>query len=439
MEDGQCVAINKNKPLVNEPDYKFKMRCKSRNKHGSIFCATHKRHRPDSVAIGLKINDASINPDTVNNREWVSIPYTNEPAIKLEITKYKETIESARIEKEIKDNELITAIVKCKVCCEDVENHCDLIRCSKLNPDNKHLICKECMGGHIDSLISDGIGTNTCMFDKSDKCKGDYSLADINEVLKTPEKRDQWMELVNISEITKMASICDDYVICPLCCRYGCIFEIPIGVNINFYIPCAKCEQEWCNVCKRKSHGERSCYKLEFLDEEKLEKRIEVIDHMIQELVSKTLTHCCSTCGCAYIKEEGCNLMICPKCESMSCYLCNMKLYYKNNTKYWHFAGHDLSDPDAYCQLWNNVAGDGKVNQGNLEYNDKKIRKALLKFVKENLEEPKANILPPQHLQHSICILICQRITHIFSKDKEYEDMVKMFNDMNMVFVNNVY
>ena len=312
----KCIAIKKLKSInnpenQNHPDYKLSLRCKSTKQHNSIFCRVHKKHKPESVIVNIQ---------TINNlREWLTIPFTNEKDIVIKIQKTKEDAEKAALDKIIKETETLNSIITCKVCGDDVTSNSELIRCSKATSDNQHLVCNNCVSGHIDSLISDGIASYCCMFNKSDKCGGEYTISDIINVINTPEnrnpaKQEKWEELINISEITKMASICDDYVICPLCCKWGCIFEIPPGYQGNFYIPCDKCGERWCNICKRQSHSDRSCYKLEFNDAEKIEKRIEIIDHMIQELVTKSLTHCCSTCGCAYIKEEGCNLMVCPKC-----------------------------------------------------------------------------------------------------------------------------
>ena len=109
--------------------------------------------------------------------------------------------------------------------------------------------------------------------------------------------------------------------------------------------------------------------------------------------------------------------MVCPKCESMTCYLCSMKLYYKNNTKYWHFIGHELSDPDAQCNLWNNVAGDGKEKQGNTEFNEKSIIKELSNFILCNDKE--------------IGNLIYERIIHLYEKDNEYKNVINVITDIN--------
>ena len=422
----KCVAMTKN----NTP-------CKSKHTNNSIFCGVHKKNNPKLVNINFNINikddveleveiKTIITSQNIQNPllhtfkftkedEYLEQNIKNQEAI---IRKYKEQIIKDK-EKIIKDkNERetnINSIINCNVCFEEYSNK-TLIRCSNISPENKHVSCPDCTLGHINSLMSNGIASNTCMFDKSDKCGGTYSNKDIEKVINessNPEMLLKWNELIDISEILKMASICDDYIICPLCCKWGCIFEIPAGVVGNFYIPCERCNERWCNVCKRKAHGNRSCYKLEFEINETTEKKTDIIDHMLQEIITKTLTHCCTSCGCAYIKDEGCNLMICPNCDGLSCYICNMRLYIKNNTKYWHFSGHELSDSNATCPLWNNEAGDGKEAQGNTEYNKNAIKDEIMKFVKANINNLE------------VSKLICNRLLKIFEKDKENIDIIK--------------
>ena len=105
--------------------------------------------------------------------------------------------------------------------------------------------------------------------------------------------------------------------------------------------------------------------------------------------------------------------MTCPKCNGMSCYICGMKLYYKGNTKYWHFTGHDLADRGATCPLWNNLAGDGKsTNQGNMEYNLRKVEMEFNSFIKANQGD------------RSVANLIKARVNVQFGKDKEYRGVV---------------
>ena len=138
-----------------------------------------------------------------------------------------------------------------------------------------------------------------------------------------------------------------------------------------------------------------------------------VVDKMIQDIATRALTHCCGICGCSYVKEEGCNLMTCPKCNGMSCFICGMKLYYKGDTKYWHFTGHDKADRDARCPLWNNYAGDGKEKQGNTAFNIASIEKEFYNFISSN----EGNL--------QVSKLIRQRIVANYENDKAFTNILK--------------
>lgn len=414
--NNKCVAITKNNTA-----------CKSKHCKNSIFCGIHKKNNPKIVIVKFSEDiDIEIKKridlkaekepciyyfDFTEEDEYLEKNKTTQEYI---IKIFKEQINKEKAEIEFKIN-VINSITNCKVCCDEIPNK-DLIRCSNVDCENKHLVCHDCTLGHINSLMTDGIGSNICMFDKNEKCGGSYKNSDIAKVIEKPEILEKWNELIDIADILKLASICDDYLICPLCCKWGCIFEVPAGISGRFYISCGRCKEQWCNICKRRAHGNSSCYQLNFSNDENEKRKEEIIDHMIQEIITKTLTHCCSSCGCAYIKEEGCNLMMCPNCDGLSCYICGMRLYIKNNTKYWHFSGHELSDPNATCELWNNVAGDGKEAQGNTEYNKNAVEKEIKKFVNSNTPEIKK--------------LICKRIIILFDKDKEYSELIKNFSNI---------
>lgn len=406
--NGKCVAITKNGIL----------QCKKTHKKDLIFCGTHNNSYPKNVCININPEDTFNKQD--NNYIWKLINFKS-----IDITTNEINIERQKIIQEIKDEEAklqferlqlerqreeeLNKIRICCVCYDEFQNS-ELIRCDKTNYEKRHFICSECLKGHITSLYSDGIATNSCMFDKNDKCGGIYLNKDIEKVINNEEMLNKWNEIINITEIFKLASICDDYIICPLCCKWGCIFEIPNGIRNNFYIKCGKCNKEFCNTCKMKAHDGRNCNQLEFEENVCVEKKIEIIDRLLNDIITKALMYNCSFCGTSYIKDEGCNLMTCPKCEALSCYLCGMKLYIKNNTKYSHFTGHDLADPDAICPLWNNKAGDGKENQGNKEFNENKLKDAVINFIFSNNME--------------IAKLIIDRFENLYKNDKDYEKFI---------------
>jgi TRIAD3 protein (E3 ubiquitin-protein ligase RNF216) len=402
--ENRCLAITKqHKP------------CKNNKKHPhKLFCATHTKSTPEIVIL----DGGELFQKTIN--------YTTEAAYFTALETYKTKledanarIEAARIEEE-KQIEEFKNCNTCQICFTDIDNRDDLIQCSNTNHKFKHFTCETCLCEYIKSHITDGIASYDCMFNSSDKCNGVYNDLDIRRAIShhdNPcELYAKWSETTLLSNIMKMANICENYLICPLCCHWGCIFDIPPGADKQaFFIKCESCTKSWCNLCKRIAHPGVSCYSIQFKPEENLETRTEFICKMLQDIVSRVLTHSCSTCGSVYIKDEGCNLMTCPKCGALSCYICNTGLYVKNNTKYWHFTGHHLADPTAGCPLWNNHAGDGKENQGNTEYNLRKIKAEIIAFKRENVR----NLGTVE--------LIEQCIRKLWDKDRDFKILVQEF------------
>lgn len=404
--DNICLAITKQG-----------RQCKnSKQKDNRLFCGTHNRSLPEMIIL-----DGG--PD-FREHFGFSIRYTNEVDYfnQLETMKGKYNVTNGDNNKlESLDDDLYKNLeddlITCHVCYNKFNEIDELIRCNSYNYCGKHSVCYDCMIGYMNSLMSEGIASMDCMFSKNEKCGGIYKNEDINRAFgnrdQSRELIDKWNELVIMTDIVRLGCICENYMICPLCCKWGCIFEPPVGAGIHhaFLIKCGKCDEEWCTLCKRKSHNGRSCY---YIDE-KLDdsKTIILIDKLLQDTVTRIIMHCCSVCGCSYIKDDGCNLMTCPKCQGMSCYICGMRLYTKNTNKYWHFIGHDLSDQDATCPLWNNAAGDGTTTkQGNKKYNIDRIIQELQSFLTENKNNK------------SIHILIKKRIVELWKKDKDFTEII---------------
>ena len=438
-----CLALNKDDTRCKHHIGNFSF--------NNILCKLHRNHKTKPKYIIVYIDNDHINKDddddTDDNNEYndklkktsffkkysyhdnshiFAYPYKHKSKYVTDIELYKQEAKEIANVKYIKLNELKI----CKVCFEDYAN-CDLIKCSKITCENKHGICSTCIKGYIESQISSNIGSYECMFNKFDKCRGEYTITAIDTIIdnfydteiekyseKNAELKTKWIELVKRTDIYKLASLCDDYVICPLCRGWGCIYESNPFEKDKVYIDCHNCKLKWCNICKREAHGDESgCYTLKFKPEENDEQRIQIIDVMIQNIISKALTHNCSTCGCAYIKEEGCNLMYCSHCDGMTCYICNANIYYKEGKgKYWHFAGHEYSDPDATCLTWNNLANDGQENQGNTNYNNKKILKELINLILNN------SLMTGE--------IIYSRIIFLYEKDIEFKFILQKMEEI---------
>ena len=400
------------------------------NNQPILFCTLHSKKIPDMVILEgtnkvIAYIDAEDYLESLNKFNKSNQPHTQQS------TPAKDTPKTT-------PGDINPICMVCTVCGDEFPSHSDLIECSSSGKGEfNHLVCHECLKCHVTSLLSDGIASLECMFNKHEHCHGQYTEEHIKhslELLETNKaaaaaattttdnramdglRYSKWQEVMAASEIIKLAGICDNYLICPLCCKWGCIFEVPVGAEkFPFYIRCAACKKEWCTLCKRGAHAARSCYELAFTEAElaNITGMARVVDKMIQEIATRALTHCCGICGCSYVKEEGCNLMTCPKCNGMSCFICGMKLYYKGDTKYWHFTGHDKADRDARCPLWNNTAGDGKEKQGNTAFNLANIEKEFCIFISSN----EGNL--------QVSKLIRQRIVANYENDKAFTNILK--------------
>ena len=400
----KCLALTKNNEQCSK--YNFSL-------DNHILCKYHrkKKYTPKYVIVYIHNYLEKIS----NDHHLITYPYKNKEKYKVDIELYKKELIDIKLDSIIK----LRQITKCKVCLEDFNNK-DLVKCSNTSLEHQHFICNECFGGYINSQLINDIGNNECMFNGADKCDGIYNDNIIDKVIDTPETKAKWNDMINITNIFKLSNICDNYQICPLCRKWGCIFDITNADNINddtkLTINCEQCKLSWCNTCKREAHGDDSCYKLKFKDDENEEKQFEIIDKILVDIISNIVTKKCSTCGCAYIKEEGCNLMTCHKCHGMTCYLCNSKIYYKEDKgKYWHFIGYDYSDEDAVCRLYNNNAGDGSVTEGNAIHTKKQILKEIYNFLIQNEME-------------TVC-LINKRLHILYEEDEDYKFIIETIDE----------
>ncbi len=210
----------------------FDLQCKNANytSEQHILCRLHrkKKYTPKYVIVYI---DNDTDTDT-NNKNIIAYTYKNKEQYYKDIEIYKKELKDIYIVKLGK----IKEITICKVC-NDNFTHDELIKCSNTTCDNKHLICSSCLTGYIDSQISSDIGTYECMFNKSEKCNGEYKPTIVNTILtkdvkdNTDNKLVKWQDLVTITDIFKMANVCDNYIICPLCRKWGCILDIVHGYN----------------------------------------------------------------------------------------------------------------------------------------------------------------------------------------------------------------
>jgi len=381
--NNRCIAITSQN-----------LQCKHK-KFGLMFCKLHTNsHKPKKILFNniqiktMREDEYIYLTDKIHNENITDINYN---IIMNFVKDYNNKIdfdERIKIEQERQiENKKIDDINVCKCCYSDDFDDINLIRCDKITSKNVHKVCCDCFMNHIDIQLKDNNVSLKCMFDSSDNCNGNYDI-DIIRSLIDVDKFNKYNDFFVMSEVKELAKTIDNYQICPNCLKYG--IEVNVKNNEKTDIKCMKCDESWCNICKKISH-QNHCYVIDyqkFNTLNNIDKNI-MIDNIINEIISKKLMHSCPYCNTTYIKidGDGCNMMTCTNCKGYSCYVCEEKIIPKNNSHYYHFKGHALNDGTGTCPLFNDRIGETRTD-GNRRYNINKIMEELdvLLNVNNNIE-----------------------------------------------------
>ena len=183
------------KNIINQPDIETKCiaitksgnKCSKSKKYGNnLFCGTHLQNKPDFVMIlfsdiPFTTEIRFIDEDDYNERKQEY--YTEQKdIIKQNTVKHKKEQQNKDTEHMKKFNDFINCKT-CSICFTEMDTHDELIRCNNAGPQYKHLICTDCMLGHMKSLMTDGIASNDCAFNKSDGCHGIYCDDDFRKAI----------------------------------------------------------------------------------------------------------------------------------------------------------------------------------------------------------------------------------------------------------------
>lgn len=130
---------------------------------------------------------------------------------------------------------------------------------------------------------------------------------------------------------------------CPFC-PYAAEYP-PIEENHEFKCQAPECQRVSCRLCNLDSHIPKSC-------EEHAKENGLSLRRQIEEAMSAALIRKCNKCSTPFVKEEGCNKMICTRkgCFSVQCYICS-----KSCSGYDHFDDINRGGKAGNCRLFENV------------------------------------------------------------------------------------
>ncbi|GJE95558.1 hypothetical protein PsYK624_117440 [Phanerochaete sordida] len=215
-------------------------------------------------------------------------------------------------------------------CCFSSYSISKMTQC----PD-AHLFCVECVTNYAATLLGEHNPAIGCM-DQSG-CKLLFAPAELRRIL-TPKLLELYERVSQRKELE--AAGLDNLEECPFC-EYQVVIE-------NEEEKLFRCEREECGAvscrkCKKLDHLPKSCE--EAAQDKKLDAR-----HAIEEAMTAALMRNCPSCKKSFIKEAGCNKMVCPNCRTMSCYICRQIIH-----GYEHFnqaPPYNKPKDQSKCPLW---------------------------------------------------------------------------------------
>ena len=142
-------------------------------------------------------------------------------------------------------------------------------------------------------------------------------------------ERNEQEAVLRIAGIENLAS-------CPFCPFAA---EYPsVEVDREFRCQAPDCEIISCRLCKLESHIPKTC-------EEHAKDNGLSIRRQIEEAMSAALIRRCNKCITPFVKEEGCNKMMCTRngCGNIQCYVCS------KSCDYAHFNDKSRGGRDGQC------------------------------------------------------------------------------------------
>nr|CAD7447067.1 unnamed protein product [Timema bartmani] len=234
----------------------------------------------------------------------------------------------------------------CSICFSDKIG----AQCTKFDKCH-HVFCKECMTGYFEVRIKEGrVHSIKC---PDEKCTSEAHPTQVKSLV-SPELFAKYDAVLLSAMLDTLTGI----VYCP---RRSCQYPVIQEPEENM-ATCPECRYTFCVLCKKVYHGvapcamrtdERAKLVAEYQaasSEEKvlLEQRYgrTQLQNLVSTSMSETWIHdnsrSCPHCNAAIEKSEGCNKMVCQRCNTMFCWLCSLRLDQFN--PYRHF-----SNPSSPC------------------------------------------------------------------------------------------
>ncbi|KAK3307301.1 uncharacterized protein B0T15DRAFT_395501, partial [Chaetomium strumarium] len=226
------------------------------------------------------------------------------------------------------------SVAECGCCFDEFA----LNRMTHCNGSEVHWFCYSCSRRMAETVIGLTRYQLDCM--STEGCDGTFTkdqkelFLDAN--LTTALDRNEQEAVLRMAGIENLAT-------CPFC-PYAAEYP-PVEVNKEFRCDNPDCGLVSCRLCRQETHIPKTC-------EEVTRERGQSARRTIEEAMSAALIRTCNKCGTPFIKENGCNKMMCsrPGCGNMQCYVCSQSC-----RDYSHFNDPTRGGKSGNCPLFDNV------------------------------------------------------------------------------------
>lgn len=195
-------------------------------------------------------------------------------------------------------------------CCSETVPFESLTQCNA-----GHLFCLNCIKDYVERTVFGEERNDIHCIDFESNCTESFPESSIEKAL-SAETFKKYLSTMQMIEIKKAAI--PGLTNCLHCDYVGCMDPGDTVFN------CLGCKKNTCILCEQTAHPNQPCPKKETITQEQQRKAME------EDLTKERLRQC--PCGTPFIKTEGCNKIVCSKCNATMCYVCRA-----NKIDYSHF------------------------------------------------------------------------------------------------------
>lgn len=197
--------------------------------------------------------------------------------------------------------------------CQCCFTECPLNRMISCGGEAMHLFCRDCPKQYIETEMGQSKCRPVCF--ASTDCKGTFSRQQLQQVLsdKTFERLEHMQQQQELA-----AAGLDNLSECPFCdYKMECP---PVDVDREFRCQSRKCGKTSCRLCQKETHIPLTC-------EEASKDGKLTLRHVVEEAMSAALIRKCNKCKHPFVKDHGCNKMLCSHCGNIQWYV-----YFRRST-----------------------------------------------------------------------------------------------------------